>query len=84
MLEAKKGHGPLCLACDTEFSREEPPEAFAITRPACADQGIMVVTGICVRCEGYHTDDHLMRLVPKGMGLGAWTAQPDPSCGTPS
>jgi len=44
------GHGPLCLACDTEFSARVLPADFLITTPGAAKGGIGMVTGVCTRC----------------------------------
>jgi hypothetical protein len=56
------GRGPLCLACNTEFSARLPPTDFLLTTPQMLDVSKnrpCLVTGICARCAA-QTDEQLM------------------------
>jgi hypothetical protein len=47
---AKRGHGPLCLDCDTEFhAKSAAPAAFALLVPFANPTG-SIVTAICEHC----------------------------------
>jgi hypothetical protein len=69
--QAKRGEGPLCLACDFEFSAADMPKGFALARPAIGDQQLMIATGICGKCIERHSDNELMRIAVKGTGIDA-------------
>jgi hypothetical protein len=69
-----KGRGPLCLACETEFSANETPADFLLTVPMMADwsktNAAMMLTGICARCC-QHTDEQLLAVAMK-LTRGLW------------
>jgi hypothetical protein len=48
--KVKRGHGPLCLDCDTEFhAKSIPPAAFMLLVPFANPTGSLV-TAICENC----------------------------------
>jgi hypothetical protein len=67
--QTKRGEGPLCLACDFEFSAADMPKGFAVARPPIGHQQLMIATGICGNCIERHSDNELMRIAVKGMGI---------------
>jgi hypothetical protein len=53
--EAKRGKGPLCLNCDTEFSKAEKPYAFL----AIGSGDTRLAAGICRSCAAQSNEDLL-------------------------
>ena len=53
-----RGHGPMCLSCETEFTASEVPIDFLITGLNTGRQ--LIMTGICSRCSA-QSDDWLMQ-----------------------
>jgi hypothetical protein len=49
---APKKTAPLCLCCDRELYRRQPPRVIAVAVPAVPEPVDAMVTGLCPRCAG--------------------------------